>query len=125
MRSDTNLSFYKTELVAGQYQEFPNADNITRRLKKLVQIIGKNEYQQNLNFEKNQSALEPTNLSLDEKNLIFSLLVDIGLPVNNDSKDDYNFIKNELYMAQKKIDIKKSPAKIEEKSSGDPIDHKV
>ena len=36
MRSDTNLSFYKTELVQGQYQEFPNADNITRRLKKLV-----------------------------------------------------------------------------------------
>jgi len=52
MRSDINLSFYKTELVQGQYQEFPNADNITRRLKKLVQIIGKSEYQINLSFEK-------------------------------------------------------------------------
>lgn len=36
MRSDINLSFYKSEQVEGQYQEFPNADNITRRLKKLV-----------------------------------------------------------------------------------------
>jgi len=36
MRSDPNLSFYATELVPGQFQEFPNADNITRRLKKLV-----------------------------------------------------------------------------------------
>jgi hypothetical protein len=52
MRADKELSFYNTELVAGQFQEFPNADNITRRLKKLVQIFGKNEYQGGLNFEK-------------------------------------------------------------------------
>lgn len=44
MRQDQNLSFYATEQVEYQYQEFPNADNITRRLKKLVQIIGKVEY---------------------------------------------------------------------------------
>lgn len=45
MRSDRKLSFYDTEQVECQYgSEFPNADNITRRLKKLVQIIGKNEY---------------------------------------------------------------------------------
>ena len=44
MRADRNLSFYATELVDFQYSEFPNADNITRRLKKLVQIIGKSEY---------------------------------------------------------------------------------
>ena len=36
MRSDTKLSFHKTEQVESQYQDFPNADNITRRLKKLV-----------------------------------------------------------------------------------------
>ena len=37
MRADKALSFYKTEQVTiGQYAEFPNADNITRRLKKLV-----------------------------------------------------------------------------------------
>lgn len=36
MRADTKLSFHKSEQVEGQYNEFPNADNITRRLKKLV-----------------------------------------------------------------------------------------
>ena len=36
MRADRKLSFYATELVYYQYSEFPNADNITRRLKKLV-----------------------------------------------------------------------------------------
>ena len=44
MRLDRKLSFYATEKVDYQYSEFPNADNITRRLKKLVQIIGKPEY---------------------------------------------------------------------------------
>ena len=96
MRNDSNLSFYKTEQVSGQYQEFPNADNITRRLKKLVQIIGKHEYQVNLNFEINQSAQELTNLTLQEKNIIYELLVDHGLPINNDMKDDYSFLKNQL-----------------------------
>lgn len=36
MRMDKNLCFYKVDLVPHVYQEFPNADNITRRLKKLV-----------------------------------------------------------------------------------------
>ena len=45
MRADKRMSFHKSEQVEGQYQEFPNADNITRRLKKLVQIVGKPEYQ--------------------------------------------------------------------------------
>ena len=36
MRADKTMSFHKSEQVEGQFQEFPNADNITRRLKKLV-----------------------------------------------------------------------------------------
>ena len=36
MRQDPSLSFLKTEQVQWQFTEFPNADNITRRLKKLV-----------------------------------------------------------------------------------------
>jgi hypothetical protein len=53
MRADKRMSFHKSEQVEGQYQEFPNADNITRRLKKLVQIVGKPEYQSiKLNFDR-------------------------------------------------------------------------
>ena len=36
MRADTKFSFFATEQVECQYSEFPNADYITRRLKKLV-----------------------------------------------------------------------------------------
>ena len=61
-----------------------------------MQIIGKHEYQLNLNFEINQSAQELTNLTKDEKNIIYDLLIDYGLPVNNDTKDDYAFLKNKL-----------------------------
>ena len=44
MRGDRKLSFYATEQVECQFNEFPYADNITRRLKKLVQIFGKSEF---------------------------------------------------------------------------------
>jgi len=37
-----------------------------------------------------------THLSLDEKNIIYEILIDHGLPINSEMKDDYVFIKNEL-----------------------------
>eukprot|EP00347_Sterkiella_histriomuscorum_P020477 403337650 len=96
MRNDKTLSFHKSEQVEGQYQEFPNADNITRRLKKLVQIIGKSEYQQGLSFEKAMNAQEPTGFTLDEKNMIYEILINVGVPVNSEGKNDYGFIRNKL-----------------------------
>ena len=96
MRSDTKLSFHKSEQVESQYQEFPSADNITRRLKKLVKIIGKSEYQQDLSFEKAQSAQELTRFTLEEKNIIFDLLINFGVPVNSDGKNNYGFLKSKL-----------------------------
>ena len=51
MRQDPELSFQLTDQVGWQYQEYPQADNITRRLKKLVQIFGKPEYQSEIKFE--------------------------------------------------------------------------
>ena len=52
MRTDPKLSFVATEQVENQFgSEFPNADNITRRLKKLVQIVGKDEFYGKFNFE--------------------------------------------------------------------------
>lgn len=63
MRSDRRLSFYETEQVECQFNEFPYADNITRRLKKLVQIFGKSEFQTNLCFEKPVDGVEPSMFS--------------------------------------------------------------
>lgn len=95
MRTDRKLSFFETEQVECQYgSEFPNADNITRRLKKLVQIIGKNEYQTNLSFNSQETESEPTGLSLEEKNGIVSLLKRHGLTstsanVSSEGKVDF------------------------------------
>ncbi|CDW90426.1 transforming growth factor beta regulator 1 [Stylonychia lemnae] len=100
MRSDTSLSFHKSEQVESQYQEFPNADNITRRLKKLVQIIGKSEYQSNLCFEKPLNALEPTGFTLEDKNMIYETLINFGVPVNSDGKNDYGFLRSQLMKIQ-------------------------
>ena len=117
MRQDPNLSFHGTELVSGQYSEFPNADNITRRLKKLVQIFGKNEYHNNLSFEQNMSEKEPTNLSLQEKQAILEVLTDKGLVLTKDGKDDYGWVKNELL---KKLEgEKKEESPIEKKQTSE------
>ena len=70
MRTDKKLSFYATELVDFQYSEFPNADNITRRLKKLVQIIGKSEYQVGLRFDVPVDGPELTGFTRREKEVI-------------------------------------------------------
>ena len=75
-----------------------------------MQIIGKSEYQTNLNFEKNESAHELTNLSLREKEIITDILIDHGLPVNSENKDDYNFIKTELQKHQGVSEPDKSEA---------------
>jgi hypothetical protein len=66
MRVDPTLSFAATEQVENQFgSEFPNADNITRRLKKLVQIIGKDEYQGKFFCEATDPfGSEPTYLTL-------------------------------------------------------------
>jgi hypothetical protein len=93
MRADKKMSFHKSEQVEGQFQEFPNADNITRRLKKLVQIIGKPEYQ-TVSFDRVQSTQEPTGLNLGEKNLICNLLINQGIPVGADGKNDYGYLRN-------------------------------
>ncbi len=65
-------------------------------MKKLVQIIGKDEYQKGISFDRVQSTQEPTGLSLEEKIIICEVLINHGLPVTSDGKNDYGFIKNKL-----------------------------
>lgn len=42
------------------------------------------------------NGVELTNLSLEEKNVIYDVLVDHGLPINSEGKDDFAFIKTEM-----------------------------
>ena len=108
------MSFYKTEQVESVYQEFPNADNITRRLKKLVQIISRSEFQLGLGiqFEGEPGAGEKESTGLDrcEKEALCEVMADIGVMVSQttsvDGKEDLAQIRKE--MARRLTIIKKS-----------------
>jgi hypothetical protein len=95
MRSDPKLSFSKLEKDSN-FQEFPNADTITRRLKKLIQIIVKSENNGVISFEDNKNVKEPTSFSLDEKNRILAFLIDFGVPLNSEGKSDWGGLKEQL-----------------------------
>jgi predicted glycosyltransferase len=43
-----------------------------------------------------QSTAEPTGLTLEEKKVITDLLINYGLPLTSDGKNDFNFLKNKL-----------------------------
>ena len=96
MRIDKALGFYKTENVPHVYQEFPNADNITRRLKKLIQILGREEYLTIKDFGTEENQKESTGLTKEEKERIIEIMLDRGIPITSDSKDDIGYLKDEL-----------------------------
>ena len=104
MKNDQHLSFHLLEKVHGTYQEFPNADNITRRLKKLVQLIAK-QAETGLQFD-NTDLKEPTGYSLNEKTIIIKVLLDIGVPLSKDSKYDWTYLKEKIIEAMKDKDLK-------------------
>ena len=52
-------------------------------------------------FDKDHNATELTGFNLQEKNIIYELLINYGVPVNKEGKNDYVFLKNQL---QEKID---------------------
>ena len=96
MRADTKLSFSKLEKDSS-FQEFPNADTITRRLKKLIQIIIKSESSNGIiSFEDRKNIKEPTGFTLEEKNKIIEFLIDFGVPLNSEGKSDWSILREQL-----------------------------
>ena len=106
MRIDKSLSFHLLEKVEGTFQEFPNADNITRRLKKLVQMIAK-QAETGFKFDNMDNLKEPTGYTLKEKDIIIDVLLDIGVPLSNDSKYDWTYLKDKIMEAMKDKDTMK------------------
>jgi len=94
MRMDSKLSFSKLEKDSN-FQDFPNADTITRRLKKLIQIIIKSENNNGLiSFEDSKNTKEPTGFTLEEKKVILDVLIDFGVPLNSEGKNDFTGLKS-------------------------------
>ena len=112
MRNDPKFSFSKLDKESN-FQEFPNADTITRRLKKLIQIIIKSESNNGIiSFEDKKNLKEPTGFSLEEKNKILELLIDYGVPLNSEGKNDWVALKEYLVKVIN-LDHSKSPQLIE------------
>ena len=95
MRTDKSLSFHLLEKIEGSFQEFPNADNITRRLKNLMQMVAKH-MESGLVFDNMDNLKERTGYTLKEKEAIIEVLLDIGVPLSNESKYDWTFLKDKI-----------------------------
>ena len=72
----------------------------------MVQIISKNEYQYQIDFVNSVNDEELTNLSLNEKNTVCDILTEYGIPVNNENKDDFLWIREELNRRLANVDLK-------------------
>lgn len=97
MRNEPKFSFTKLENETN-FQDFPSADTITRRLKKLIQIIVKCESNNNgiISFEGTKNNKDPTGFSLEEKKNILYFLINKGVPVTIEGKNDYSAFKEDL-----------------------------
>lgn len=112
MRSDPKLSFSKLEKDSN-FQEFPNADTITRRIKKLIQIIIKSESSNGIiSFEDKKSLKEPTGFNLNEKNCVIGFLADWGVPLNHEGKSDWATLRDQLVKVVG-LDAAKTPQMLE------------
>lgn len=88
MKNHPDYSFRELEKIPG-YSEFPNADTITRRLKKLAQQIAKFEQKEDgLDFEE-ISEDELKGWETEEKKKFFKLVTDLGIPLNNEGKPNW------------------------------------
>jgi hypothetical protein len=72
----------------------------------LVQIISKNEYQYQIDFVNSVNDEELTNLSLNEKNTVCDILIEYGIPVSNENKDDFLWIREEMNKRLANVDLK-------------------
>ena len=75
---------------ANSYQDFPSSDTITRRLKKLIQTIMKNQLNKDkLTFEMSSSGDEIEGWSLEIKQALFKFLQNYGMPLNTEGRTNW------------------------------------
>lgn len=108
IKSDKKYCFSSLE-QNNQNKDFPSSDSITRRLKKIVQIIIKNWNNNNelMNMNENDKLLGKNNnkkakeLNDEEKRQVFEFLIEYGLPRKINGEENYLLIYEKL--KEKKI----------------------
>ena len=101
IKADKKLCFASLE-QGGHKKDFPSADSITRRLKKVMQIIIKNWNNNNEIMNMNQSDRffnqnkKKKELKTEEKKKIFEFLSNYGMPRKINGEDNYYQIYEKL-----------------------------
>ena len=106
IKNDKKLCFSDQNNLS---KDFPSADSITRRLKKIIQIIIKNWNNNNelMNLNENEkyyginSIHKIKELNNDEKKSVFEFVIDNGLPRKINGEENYLLIYEKL--KEKKI----------------------
>jgi hypothetical protein len=78
------FSYFK----ANSYQNFPSSDTLTRRLKKVIQTIIKNEEDKGeIDFDESASSEnESKGWSSSEKQQLLKFITNYGIPINNEGR---------------------------------------
>lgn len=109
MKTDPCNTFDNPKMLEKSFQEMPNSDNITRRLKKLFIMMSKPlETSEGYTFENEKNLWEKTGLDLEEKNTIVAELLENGLPIAAEQKSEWSNLKDKLNAKIKERGITKS-----------------
>lgn len=81
MREDPKLCFSRLK-SNDNYYAFPVSEMITKRLKKLAQLISRMD--ENFDFESPLKFSEPSGFNLEEKQAIVNVIEDFGFPYCSD-----------------------------------------
>ena len=97
---------------AQTYQDFPVADNLTRRLKKLINTIVKIQQNQGeIDFEDEaESEEEEKSWSDTEKRILFLIVSEYGVAIGQDAKSNWSELRDKV-----KVQIKeftKTPSQV-------------
>ena len=98
MKNDKDFGFTTLEKVC-QYREFPSADALTRRLKKLVALIVRHEktYKQ-FDFDSIENIGDiMREFSQEEALKLFTYVSNNGVPLTNDLKPNWNDLRDTFY----------------------------
>lgn len=118
MKKDPCNTYDRTMNIEGTFSDMPNSDMITRRMKKLFQLMSKAaEGKAGFTFENEKNFREETGLTVTEKNFIVQELTEFGIPEPIDTKSEWVNLKEKLVDRFKKRTDKKALSEFESKSN--------
>ncbi|CAD8077937.1 unnamed protein product [Paramecium primaurelia] len=95
---------FKDLSTSQNYQEFPFPETLNKRVKKLVQIIQKFDGFYDFDNLAQSDDEEEKSWSIAEKQALFNLLCDYGVPIGVDGRQNWQELKDKLILKINKFD---------------------